>query len=122
MKVKITHTVDLDSVAERSKELIYPAVENIQKALSSLEALDFLLSGDEEESAQQTISLGPMFADSIPHKPSKKTIFFARATHFDPGPTILFTDLTFGVPFANAIIAEAPPRLYDSFIPNIDAA
>lgn len=49
MKVKITHTVDLDSVAERSKELIYPAVENIQKALSSLEALDFLLSGDEEE-------------------------------------------------------------------------
>ena len=49
MKVKITHTVDLDSVAERTKELLEPAINDVRKSLASFEALSILLSGDEEE-------------------------------------------------------------------------
>jgi hypothetical protein len=49
MKVKITHTVDLDSVAERTKKLLQPAFDDVKRSLASLEALYNLLSGDEEE-------------------------------------------------------------------------
>ena len=49
MKVKITHTVDLDSVAKRTQELLGPPVDDIRRSLSSLEALSNLLTGDEEE-------------------------------------------------------------------------
>ena len=49
MKVKITHTVDLDSVAERTQELLEPAIEEVRRSLLSFEATCNLLSGDEEE-------------------------------------------------------------------------
>lgn len=49
MKVKITHTVDLDSVAERTQELLEPAIEEVRRSLLSFEAICNLLSGDEEE-------------------------------------------------------------------------
>ena len=48
MKVKITHTVDLDSVAERTQELLEPAIEEVRRSLLSFEATCNLLSGDEE--------------------------------------------------------------------------
>ena len=49
MKVKITHTVDLDSVAGRTQELLEPAIEEVKRSLLSFEAICNLLSGDEEE-------------------------------------------------------------------------
>tara|TARA_B100000131_G_scaffold176407_1_gene170333 strand:+ start:313 stop:801 length:489 start_codon:yes stop_codon:yes gene_type:complete len=49
MKVKITHTVDLDSVAGRTQELLEPAVDEVRRSLLSFEAICNLLSGDEEE-------------------------------------------------------------------------
>ena len=49
MKVKITHTVDLDSVAGRTQELLEPAIDEVRRSLLSFEAICNLLSGDEEE-------------------------------------------------------------------------
>ncbi len=49
MKVKITHTVDLDSVAGRTRELLEPAIDEVRRSLLSFEAICNLLSGNEEE-------------------------------------------------------------------------
>ena len=49
MKVKITHTVDLDSVPDRTKELLEPAIDEVRRSLLSFEAICNLLSGDEQE-------------------------------------------------------------------------
>ena len=49
MKVKITHTVDLDSVPDRTKELLEPAIDEVRRSLLSFETICNLLSGDEEE-------------------------------------------------------------------------
>ena len=49
MKVKITHTVDLDSVPDRTKELLEPAIDDLRRSLLSFETICNLLSGDEEE-------------------------------------------------------------------------
>ena len=84
--------------------------------------LEATISGDVDESAQQIISLEPAFIDSIPHNPSRKTSFFANATQLDPGPTILFTDLTFGVPIAKAISGVIANRFSTVLFSNIEAA
>ncbi len=49
MKVKITHTVDLDSVAGRTQELLEPAIDEVKRSLLSFESICNLLSGDQEE-------------------------------------------------------------------------
>ena len=49
MKVKITHTVDLDSVAGRTQKLLEPAIDDVKRSLLSFEAICNLLSGDEQE-------------------------------------------------------------------------
>lgn len=44
MKVKITHTVDLDAVADQCSKLMSPASKEISKSITSLDAVKALLS------------------------------------------------------------------------------
>ena len=49
MKVKITHTLDLDEVPNRVKEMVDPTKELLSEATSHIAALDFLISGDSKD-------------------------------------------------------------------------
>jgi len=44
MKVKITHSLDLDKVASRANELVQPTKRQLGKAIAHLETINYLLS------------------------------------------------------------------------------
>lgn len=60
MKVKITHTMELDEVPARVKELIDPTKKMITDAVAHLTALDFLLSNNSKDN----ISIGVLHMDA----------------------------------------------------------
>ncbi len=49
MNVKITHTVDLDSIPDRSLDLIQPALKDISKSLEHLKMLEAILRDADED-------------------------------------------------------------------------
>ena len=53
MKVKITHTVDLDAVSDQCNELLKPALKKLSKSLTTLSAASDLL----DDSTEAEISL-----------------------------------------------------------------
>ena len=62
MKVKITHTLELDKVPVKVNELIQPSKRDLQRAISHLQSIDFLLSvGCSEES----VSLARAHIDAL---------------------------------------------------------
>ena len=50
MKVKITHTLDLNEVPQKVNDLIKPAKGQLEKSIKHLCSLDFLLSSSDTES------------------------------------------------------------------------
>ena len=61
MKVKITHTVELNEVPEKINNLIRPVRQQLEKSLQHFSSLEFLLSDADTES----ISLSRMHLDML---------------------------------------------------------
>ena len=61
MKVKITHTLDLNKVPEKVNDIIKPTRTKLEKTLSHLSSIEFLLSEGDADS----VSLSRMHIDAL---------------------------------------------------------
>ena len=61
MKVKITHTLDLNKVPEKVNDLIKPTKRKLEKTLHHLSSIEFLLL----EGSTESVSLSRMHLDAL---------------------------------------------------------
>lgn len=65
MRVKITHTLELDEVPTRVNELVQPAKDELEKCIDHLQSVNHLLSSSVDSAS---ISLATLHIDAIRRK------------------------------------------------------